>query len=101
MSIPIAITWVYSSTDRYDSDLHERLGGLVKDLCEAVPAKHDGSGGGCFMGGGDGFNADNSEYFMVPNWECAERLQEFIDMFLKGYDERYVAVLNRLDEGGD
>lgn len=86
----VTISWLYTPEHRYESDLDEKVERLIKDLCEAVPAVHDGSGGGSGFGG-----SDCSHYFLVPNLECGERIREAIDAVLKTYDANYKAELRR------
>jgi hypothetical protein len=98
VSIPVTITWNYSQEHRYESDLDEKVDALIKELCVAVPARHTGSAGGCWFTG-ELYPADSSHDFEVPNMECAERIREFIDILLKGYDPEYRAVLStRIDD---
>jgi hypothetical protein len=40
-----------------------------------------------------------SHYFLVPNLECAEQIRKHIDLFLKGYDQRYQAHLEVAGDG--
>lgn len=89
----VTISWSYTPEHRYESDLDEKVDALILELCQAVPARYDGSGGGTGFGG-DGFASDCSHYFRVPNMECAKQLQYHIDLVLKGYDARYEARLS-------
>jgi hypothetical protein len=90
--IDITISWSYTAEHRYESDLDERVEVLIKELCEAVPARHNGSGGGTSFGG-EMFASDCAHYFDVPNLECGERICEWINGLIKTYDVRYEATL--------